>query len=97
MCTNLAKVMIRRRITIHSISNRVVMVDRATREFDAWCKDCGKAVRMVTADQASAIVQISPRAIFRAIEAGELHFLELPTLLVCCDSLCSRFGAPIRG
>ena len=69
------------------------MVNRATREINAWCKDCGKAVRMVTADQAAAIVQMNPRAIYRAIEAGELHFLELQTLFVCRDSLCSRFGA----
>jgi hypothetical protein len=93
MCAKVAKVMMRRRITIHSISKRIVMVDRATREFDVWCKDCGKAVRMVTVEQAAAIVEISPRAIYQAIEAGELHFLELPTLFVCGDSLGSRFGA----
>ena len=69
------------------------MVNRATREFNEWCKDCRKTVQMVTADQAAAIVQISSRAIYRAIEDGELHFLEMPTLFVCRDSLCSRFGA----
>jgi len=69
------------------------MVKGATRDLDAWCKECGRAVRMVTADQAAAMVEISPRAIYRAIENREVHFVELPTLFVCGDSLCARFGA----
>lgn len=81
----------RRRITIHSTKSRLLTVKGAAQEFSGWCEDCGKVVRMVSPDEAAAIAQASPRAIYRAIEAGEIHFLELPTLFVCRDSLFSRF------
>ena len=42
---------------------------------------------MLPPEEAAAISQVSSRAIYRAIEAGELHFVELPTLFICCDSL----------
>jgi hypothetical protein len=63
------------------------MVKGATKEFTAWCEDCGKVVRMLPPEEVAAIFQVSSRAIYRAIEAGELHFVELPTLFICCDSL----------
>jgi len=49
---------------------------------------------MVAPDEAVAIAQISSRAIYCAIGAGEIHFLERPTLLVCRDSLLARFDNP---
>jgi excisionase family DNA binding protein len=44
---------------------------------------------MATPEEAAAIAGVSTRAIYRWIEAGELHFLEGPerNLLVCSTSL----------
>lgn len=47
---------------------------------------------MVTPEDAAVIVPVSCRAIYRAIEAGELHFIEMPTLFLCLDSLLARFN-----
>ena len=79
--------LMKRRITIHSTKSRIVTIRGATKEFNAWCEDCGKIVRMLPPEEAAAIWQVSSRALYRAIEAGELHFLELPTLFICGDSL----------
>ena len=83
---------IKRRITIHSIKSRVVMVTGATKEFNVWCEDCGKVVRMVAPEEAAALAQVASRVLYRAIEAGEIHFLEGTGLLICCNSLLARFA-----
>ena len=85
--TNESKAMMKRRITIHSTKSRIVTIRGASKEFTTWCKECGKVVRMLPPEEVAAIAQVSSRAIYRAIEAGELHFVELPTLFICCDSL----------
>jgi hypothetical protein len=44
---------------------------------------------MLSADEAAALMNTTTRNIFRRIEAGELHFLEIPGggLFICCQSL----------
>jgi predicted site-specific integrase-resolvase len=46
-------------------------------------------VRMVTADEASRIAQVTPRTIYRWAETGQLHFTESQDglLLICLKSL----------
>ena len=46
---------------------------------------------MVVPDEAAALVQVSPRAIYRLIEAEEIHFLEAPQVFVCLDSVRDFF------
>ena len=83
---------IKRRITIHSTKSRVLMVKGTTKEFNVWCEDCGKIVRIVTPEEAAALVQVDSRIIYRDIGAGEIHFLEGTVLLICCNSLLARFA-----
>jgi predicted site-specific integrase-resolvase len=44
---------------------------------------------MLTPDEGAAIANVSTRAIYRWIEAGKLHFFEIPEgpLLICSTSL----------
>jgi hypothetical protein len=44
---------------------------------------------MVTADEAARLTRVTPRAIYRQVEAGRLHFIEAQDglLLVCKNSL----------
>lgn len=55
----------------------------------AWCAECGEQVQTVTPDHASTITGVSPRVIYRWIEAGMIHFNETGEghLLVCQSSL----------
>jgi hypothetical protein len=56
------------------------------------CEMCGKEVEMVTPEEAAAIIQISSRAIYRAIEAGDVHFIEAPQVFMCRNSLFEFFS-----
>jgi hypothetical protein len=44
---------------------------------------------MITPEQAACLSGLAPRAIYRRVENGELHFTEIDSggLLVCADSL----------
>jgi hypothetical protein len=62
-----------------------------------WCAACARQVRMLTAEQARALVGVSLRAILRWLEAGECHFLETDNgtrLLICADSLLKFIDRP---
>jgi predicted site-specific integrase-resolvase len=49
---------------------------------------------MVTPERAAEILKIKPRAIYRQVERGELHFVETGAgeLLICCSSLRGETG-----
>lgn len=55
----------------------------------ARCATCEAQTRMVTVDEAANICGVSARTIYRRVEAGELHWTEMPEgrLLVCSNSL----------
>lgn len=55
----------------------------------AWCAECGARVTMLTPEEAAAIGQVTPRTIYRRVEAGLLHFNEGADghLSICCASL----------
>lgn len=55
----------------------------------AWCQECARTVRLVTADEAARLVCQSTRTIYRLVEERRLHYRETPdgSLLVCLDSL----------
>ncbi len=62
----------------------------------AWCSECAEQVRMITPDEAAILTHLSPRDIYRRVEAGSLHYREMPGgfLLVCLRSLVhNRSGA----
>lgn len=44
---------------------------------------------MLSADEAAVITGVSPRIIYRWIEAGEIHFIETSdsSILICLNSL----------
>lgn len=54
-----------------------------------WCPACSLQVEMVTPEQAAALVNVTPRIIYRWVEAQLLHFVEEETgqLLICRNSL----------
>jgi hypothetical protein len=70
-------------------THRVLTIKRGTRHRLAWCEECGKQARMMTADEAAILAGVSPRAIYRRIEARELHFVETSNGLVfiCLNSV----------
>jgi len=64
-------------------------IRRGARQMIAWCDQCGAEVSMVTPNEAAALAGTEARAIFRALESGEVHFIETGegALLICAQSL----------
>ncbi|MGH9901185.1 MAG: hypothetical protein ACRD68_05015 [Pyrinomonadaceae bacterium] len=80
-----------KRRTVITVETRRLTVVRAGRcpPVLAWCERCGGRVRMVTPEQAAALAGTRPRAIYRRVESGDLHFVETGAgaLLICSGSL----------
>ena len=54
-----------------------------------WCEECGMRTQFVTAEEAAHAAGASVRAVFRRIDAAEIHFVETcgGSVLVCLESL----------
>ena len=54
-----------------------------------WCLICGATSRMLAPEAAAALSGVSPRTIYRWVEAGRVHCAEGPdgALSVCAASL----------
>ncbi len=79
----------RRRATITVETRQVTLVHRRGRSLKFWCPACAAEVQMVTPEQAAELLATTPRAIYRRVENGDLHFVEIESgaLLICCASL----------
>src|SRR5215510_5228202 len=57
-----------------------------------WCPNCAEEVRMILAEKAATLCQCSRRKIYRWVEDGDLHFMEMPNgdLMVCGRSLSRK-------
>jgi len=76
----------RTEITIET-HRRLVMRSLAV-SISAWCHGCLKEVRMVTPEQAAALMNVSSRTIYQLIEGGGVHFIEQHgQMLICAESL----------
>lgn len=85
----------KRRTEIKIEIERSLLVKRPgqpEREMFAWCAQCAAQTPMLRPEEAAAAAQVSPRTIYRWIEAGKLHFTEAPDglLFVCLNSLASN-------
>ena len=85
--------MTQRKRTSVTVATRSLSVIRPMgSSIDLWCQDCAAIVPMVTPESAARLTGATVRAIYRRIEAGDLHFAEAANglLLVCSDSLAAR-------
>jgi len=65
------------------------LIHRNRQKIFAWCEWCAAKTLVVLPDEAAKLRGISPRAIYRQIEDGDLHFTETENdaLLICNNSL----------
>jgi hypothetical protein len=67
-----------------------ITIIRCTREIvGPPCRQCAETVLMITPEQAAIVTRTNIRAIYRALEAGWVHYAETPggSLLVCPESI----------
>lgn len=56
------------------------------------CSGCGYIVKMLSPEDSAKLTGVTPRVIYRLIEANQIHFIETANglLLVCLDSLLQK-------
>lgn len=72
------------------VETREVWVIRRRRSQAAGrCAECAGQSELLTPEAAATLTGLSPRAIYRLVEAGRVHFAETPkgTVLICPVSL----------
>jgi hypothetical protein len=80
----------KKKTTIVTIESRErTTIHRVTRRMAFWCERCGADALMVTPSEAATFCSTDTRAIFRGVETGEIHCIEMDggALLVCSNSL----------
>ncbi|HEV2912477.1 MAG TPA: helix-turn-helix domain-containing protein [Pyrinomonadaceae bacterium] len=80
---------IKRRTRVVVETHQVWAISRRGIATQSWCPDCAGEVRMITPEEAAAILRLTPRTIYSWVEAAKIHFTEQPEghLLICLDSL----------
>ena len=70
-------------------TERLLVIRRRYQAVEDWCYDCDALALLIRPDQAAAVSGRTLRAIFADIEAGALHYRELPDglLLICLNTL----------
>ena len=70
-------------------THQVTTVYLTRQPIRAWCGPCGAEVLMLTPEEAAALAESSARDIYRRVETGELHSIEMDDggLRVCVNSL----------
>ncbi|HZH89300.1 MAG TPA: hypothetical protein VEX70_01645 [Pyrinomonadaceae bacterium] len=84
----------KRRIEITVEMERVTLTNRHDVSLTTWCELCGARSTHATPDEAARQAGVTPRAVYRCLEAGSLHFTEASgeSILVCLKSLAALLG-----
>lgn len=79
----------RRRTAVTIELDQIMCVRRRSGAVSGWCSGCEAEVVMLTPDEAASVTTARTRALYRLIDAGEIHFLETQTGLIrlCLPSL----------
>ncbi len=69
--------------------HEVRVIRRGRGALRIQCRECGGEAPLVTVEEATVLIGISSRAIYRLVEGGRLHFTETADggVLVCLASL----------
>lgn len=83
----------RTKITVQTDQVRVIRRRRSCGM--QWCEPCAAPAEMLSAEEAAVVSGLSVRAIFRQVEASELHFTETADglLWICFNSLLARMNS----
>ena len=79
----------KRKIQFTVETHQLLVVRRAKGSIQGWCSECANDVPLIRPEEAAVLAGVSPRTIYRRVEAGLVHFAESPEgwLLICLGSL----------
>lgn len=80
-----------KKITTIIETHQVRIIRRSGKQVHVWCDACADAVRMFRPEIFARLTKSSVQSVYRRIEAGQLHFAEMPdgSLLICANSLAN--------
>jgi hypothetical protein len=64
-----------------------IIVRQRAKLVTAFCPQCASHVEMAAPQTIAAWSELTEREIFRLVEAGEVHFVEVERILICLKSL----------
>ena len=81
---------IRRKII--SETKQVAVLVNSAAQNDLWCELCGEGSAMIPPLLAAKLSRISTREVYRLIETGKIHFIEMADsqVFVCSVSFSRR-------
>lgn len=80
----------KRRVEI-TVETNWLIIRRHKNQASVWCLECSSPVQSVTPEEAAVLAGVNTRAIYRWVEAAQLHLIETAEQapLICLDSLRS--------
>jgi hypothetical protein len=68
---------------------QVLVIRRLDGQQPRCCAECSGQAQMLSIDEAAALARLSARAIYRRVEASQVHFMETEDglLFICINSL----------
>ena len=68
-------------------TERKLVIHNPERQPQVWCERCTE--QMVTAQEAATLHGVGAREIFRLIESGDIHFVEMGSETFVCPNLAN--------
>jgi hypothetical protein len=81
---------VKRRIEIVTVQEQTIQIPMTSAEI--WCVHCNTPNQMLTPNIAATLSGITLRTLFRWIESGDIHFVEMPegSIFLCLDSIKAK-------
>ncbi|MBD0372269.1 MAG: hypothetical protein ICV60_15610 [Pyrinomonadaceae bacterium] len=79
----------RKRTEITIETERIIYISSRCERSVFWCEKCAKRVPMLSAEEAAVVLRVHVSEIFRRIENGELHYVQIneSPVRICPNSL----------
>ena len=79
----------KRNIQLTVETHQLLVINRTKGSTLGWCSECAGNVPLIKPEEAAVLAGVSPRTIYRRVEAGLVHFADSPEgwLLICLSSL----------
>jgi hypothetical protein len=70
-------------------TTEMILIRKSPQATSLWCSQCGMKAEMLSVEEAVTMLNISPRSVYRWLEAGRVHYCESEkgTLRICLPSL----------
>ena len=80
-------------MTVETEENILLRPAANRRALPMWCPNCRRHIQMVTPEHAAEIAGVTPRTIYRWIDAASVHFVENGGHVLICLSALSLHAA----